>query len=76
MMTRDVALGMKLIRFDRREFKRRYGLDVVSLCRPTLDALVAEELVTVSDEALTLTPKGILWGDYVGHCLADALEHL
>jgi len=76
MMTRDVALGMKLIRFDRREFKRRYGLDVVSLCRTTLDALVAEALVTVSDDALTLTQKGILWGDYVGHCLADALEHL
>lgn len=73
-MIRDVGLGMKLIRFDRREFKRRYGFDVVALCRPTLDALVAEDLVVVGDDALTLTRKGILWGDYVSHCLIEALE--
>lgn len=76
MMTRDLALGMKLIRFDRREFQRRYGLDVATLVGPTLDALVAEDLIAIDDDALTLTRKGILWGDYVGHCLADALEHL
>ncbi len=73
-MIRDVGLGMKLIRFDRREFKRRYGFDVVALCRSTLDALVAEDLVVISDDALTLTRKGILWGDYVSHCLIEALE--
>lgn len=74
LMTRDVALGMKLIRFDRKEFKRRYGFDVVALCKSTVDALIAEDLLRVDDEALELTSKGILWGDYVGHCLADALE--
>ena len=73
-MTRDLGLGLKLIRFDRREFKRRYGFDVVALCRSTLDALVAEDLVVISDDALTLTRKGILWGDYVSHCLIEALE--
>ncbi len=74
LMTRDVALGMKLIRFDRKEFKRRYGFDVVALCKSTVDALIAEDVLRVDENALELTPKGILWGDYVGHCLAEALE--
>lgn len=73
-MTRDVALGMKLIRFDRREFQRRYGFDVVALCRTTVEALQAEDMLSVDAEALTLTRKGILWGDYVGHCMTAALE--
>lgn len=76
LMTRDVALGMKLIRFDRKDFKRRYGLDVVALCRPTIDALVADGFLTVLPESLTLTEKGILWGDYVGHRIAAAMESL
>jgi oxygen-independent coproporphyrinogen III oxidase len=76
LMIRDVSLGMKLIRFDRKEFRRRYGFDVVALCEPTVEALVAEELVAVEDDALSLTRKGILWGDYVGHCLVAALENM
>jgi len=73
-MIRDVGLGMKLIRFDRKEFKRRYGLDVLSLCRSAADSLVEEGLLTIEDDALVLTRKGVLWGDYVGHCLVAAME--
>jgi oxygen-independent coproporphyrinogen-3 oxidase len=76
LMTRDVALGMKLIHFDRKEFQRRYGFDVVSLCAPTIRALVDDGLVTVDKAALSLTAKGMRWGDYVGHRLAAALEAL
>lgn len=75
LMTRDVALGMKLIRFDRKEFERRYGFDIVALCKDTVDALEAADFVRVEPDALSLTRKGILWGDYVGHCLSDVLEH-
>lgn len=74
LMTRDVALGMKLIRFDRKEFQRRYGFDVLSLCGSTVEALAADGLVEVAPDTLSLTRKGILWGDYVGHRLAAALE--
>lgn len=74
LMTRDVALGMKLIRFDRQEFRRRYGFDVLSLCGSTVEKLVGDGLLQVEEEALSLTRKGVLWGDYVGHCLAAALE--
>lgn len=73
-MVRDVALGMKLIRFDRHEFRRRYGLDVLSLCRSAADALVDEGLLEIDHDTLQLTRKGILWGDYVGHCLIAAME--
>lgn len=75
-MTRDVALGMKLIRFDRKEFQHRYGFDIVALCGSTVRALAEEGLVTVDRDALALTAKGIRWGDYVGHRLAFALERI
>jgi oxygen-independent coproporphyrinogen III oxidase len=76
LMTRDVALGMKLIRFDRKEFQRRYGFDVVALCGPAVQTLAQEGLVTVENDTLSLTAKGLRWGDYVGHCLAAALESM
>jgi oxygen-independent coproporphyrinogen-3 oxidase len=76
LMTRDVALGMKLIHFDRKEFQRRYGFDVVMLCGPTIQTLTQDGLVEVGKDTLSLTAKGIRWGDYVGHCLATALESM
>jgi oxygen-independent coproporphyrinogen-3 oxidase len=76
LMTRDVALGMKLIHFDRKEFQRRHGFDVVALCGPTVQTLSNDGLVEVNHDTLSLTPKGLRWGDYVGHCLTAALESL
>jgi oxygen-independent coproporphyrinogen-3 oxidase len=74
LMTRDLSLGMKLIHFDRKEFKRRYGFDVLTFCGPTVAALVESGLVEVTPDTLSLTRRGLLWGDYVGHCLTDAME--
>ncbi len=76
LMTRDVILGMKLIRFDRRAFRRRHGLDLARLCEPTLQRLQQDDFVTVDDDAIVLTKKGILYGDYVGRVLAASLESL
>jgi oxygen-independent coproporphyrinogen-3 oxidase len=76
MMTRDVILGMKLIRFDRRAFKKRHGIDLLRLCEPTLARLRQDDFITVDDEAIALTEKGILYGDYVGRVLASSLESL
>lgn len=76
LMTRDVILGMKLIRFDRRTFTKRHGLDLARLCEPVLKRLQEDELVTVDDEAIVLSRKGILYGDYVGRVLANSLESL
>jgi oxygen-independent coproporphyrinogen-3 oxidase len=76
MMTRGVILGMKLIRFDRRAFKKRHGIDLLRLCGPTVARLRQDDFITVDDEAIVLTEKGILYGDYVGRVLASSLESL
>jgi oxygen-independent coproporphyrinogen III oxidase len=76
LMTRDVILGMKLIRFDRRTFRKRHGIDLVRLCEPVVLRLQEDEFLTVEDDAIVLTIKGILYGDYVGRVLATALESL
>jgi oxygen-independent coproporphyrinogen III oxidase len=76
LMTRDVILGMKLVRFDRRAFMARHGLDVMRLCGPAIRKLEDDEFLTVDDEAIVLSRKGILYGDYVGRVLALALESL
>lgn len=76
LMTRELVLALKGIHFDRKDFRRRYGFDVVSFCKPTIDGLAADGLLSVEGDRLSLTRKGILWGDYVGHCLASAMESL
>lgn len=76
LMTRDVVLGMKLIRFDRRTFRKRHGIDLVRLCEPVVRRLQEDEFIAVEDEAIVVTRKGILYGDYVGRVLATALESL
>ncbi|PRQ08466.1 coproporphyrinogen-III oxidase family protein [Enhygromyxa salina] len=73
-MTRDLALGIKLLRFDRVEFRRRYGYDVMDVCGPTISALAEEGYVELLDDTLAMTRKGMLWGDYVGHNIVAAME--
>jgi len=76
LMTRDVILGMKLIRFDLRKFRKRHGLDLVRLCEPALQKLQKDDFLMFDDEAVILTRKGILYGDHVGRVLASSLESL
>jgi oxygen-independent coproporphyrinogen III oxidase len=75
-MTRDVILGLKLIRLDRGVFRRRHGLDLIRLCNPAVQRLQNDDFITVDDEAIVLTRKGILYGDYTGRVLATSLESL
>lgn len=74
LMARDVVLGMKLIDLDRKAFQQRHGFDLVRLCAPTVDELVAGDFLTVTDTHLSLTRKGILWGDFTGRRLAAAVD--
>jgi oxygen-independent coproporphyrinogen-3 oxidase len=76
MMTRDVILGLKLIRFDRAAFKARHGLDLLRLCAATVRQLEDDGFVCVDENAIVLTERGILYGDYVGRVLACSLETL
>jgi len=74
LMARDVVLGMKLIHLDRKVFQHRHGFDLVRLCAPAVDELIADDLISVTDECVSLTRKGILWGDYSGRKLAAAVD--
>ena len=74
LMARDVILGMKLIHLDRKAFQHRHGFDLVRLCAPTVDRLIADDLIAVTDERVSLTRKGILWGDFSGRELAAAVD--
>ncbi|HBE16232.1 MAG TPA: coproporphyrinogen III oxidase [Cyanobacteria bacterium UBA11149] len=75
-MVRDVLLGMKLLRFDLQKFKNQYGFRLESLCAAPLKDLKSEGFVVVSDEAIELTSKGILYGDFVGKTLSDYLKNM
>lgn len=74
LMARDVVLGLKLLHLDRKEFQRRYGFDLVKLVEPTVEALVGGDFITVTDERISLTRKGLLWGDYTGRQLSAAVD--
>jgi oxygen-independent coproporphyrinogen-3 oxidase len=75
-MIRDVVLGMKLVSFDLRAFERKYGFKLETLCATTIKELVQDGFITMSDDALRLSRKGILYGDYAGKSLARALMNL
>jgi oxygen-independent coproporphyrinogen-3 oxidase len=62
IMAREAVLGFKLFRIDRSAFKRRHGFDIVELYGPRIAQLETEGLMTVTDDAVTLTRRG---RDYV-----------
>ncbi|MGH8547087.1 MAG: coproporphyrinogen-III oxidase family protein [Methylococcales bacterium] len=72
-MIREVVLGMKLVRFDLRRFQQRHGFRLEALCASTLEQLVLDDFIALSDDEITLTAKGILHGDYTGKSLARSL---
>lgn len=73
---REVLLGMKLVRFDLRRFQSRHGFKLELLCADTLATLVADGFITLSEDEIQLTNKGILYGDYSGKSLARRLMDL
>ncbi len=75
-MIRDVILGIKLIHLPLTDFQRKYGFTLTSLCLPTLEHLQAEDFISFSDNEISLTSKGILYGDYVGKRLAQSLREI
>lgn len=70
---RDVVLGMKLACFDLRWFQQKHGFKLESLCAQTLQALQADDFITVGSDEIRLTAKGMLYGDYAGKSLTRAL---
>lgn len=75
-MIRDVMLEMKLARLDLKAFQRKHGLKLPSVCASVIQQLESENFITVSDDDIKMTTKGILYGDYVGKKLAKSLMTL
>ena len=70
---RDVVLCMKLSSFDLRWFQQKHGFKLESLCAPTLQELQTDNFITMSENEIRLTEKGMLYGDYAGKSLTRAL---
>jgi oxygen-independent coproporphyrinogen-3 oxidase len=76
LMVRDVVLGMKLLRLDVKEFRKRHGVDLKRLCAPALEDLERQDFIRVDETWVELTRKGILYGDTVGKALGACLQEL
>ncbi|MCI5116343.1 MAG: hypothetical protein D3912_16320 [Candidatus Electrothrix sp. AX1] len=74
-MIRTVTLGMKLVQLDLKAFRDKFGFRLETLCAPVLSSLAEEGFITLSQEAVELTSKGILYGDYSGKCIAEYLKN-
>ena len=73
-MMREVLLGMKLLRLNLKDFQKRHGFKLDSLCATTLEQLERQEFISCSENEIELTAKGILYGDYVGQTLVNCLK--
>lgn len=75
-MMREVLLGIKLLRFDLRNFQKRHGFKLESLCASTLKKLELEGFISLSKDEILLTSKGVLYGDYVGQTLVECIKQM
>jgi oxygen-independent coproporphyrinogen-3 oxidase len=73
-MMHTVMLEMKLTRLDLKAFQDKYGFRLESLCEDTLNHLISEGFIILSDDYLEKTRKGLLFGDYPGKVLAESLK--
>ncbi|PCI28601.1 MAG: radical SAM protein [SAR324 cluster bacterium] len=75
-MVRAIQLELKLISFNLVAFRKKFGFSLESLVGPTLQLLVEEGYITLSEEELKLTGKGILYGDFTAKIISNALTKL
>jgi oxygen-independent coproporphyrinogen-3 oxidase len=66
---------MKLLRLDLDKFEKGYGFNLKTLCASVLTDLELDGFISVSDNAIELTSKGMLYGDFVGVTLSDHLRN-
>lgn len=76
LMVRDLVLGMKLMRYNIDLFEERFGFRLEKMCAPVIGQLVDEGYVTIENNEIALTQKGILHGDYAGKSLGQYLLKL
>jgi oxygen-independent coproporphyrinogen-3 oxidase len=75
-MVRAALLGMKLMKMDLDTYENNFGFRLEKLCASTIEELVAEGFITLTDTAIISTRKGILHADYIGKQLGRALQNI
>ena len=63
--------GLPLLSLDRRRYTRLFGSDVADDFAPVLDAARRADLLTFSERAIELTPKGMFFADAIAGLLAE-----
>jgi len=64
-MYRFVYLGLRSLRINKEEFKKRFGVDVDNVFSDALKKLKKNKMIDSNDNEIWLTAKGILWGGNV-----------
>ena len=72
-MAREVIMGLKCLRVDRKGFSERHGFDVLDLYGPQIQALVTDHLLDVSEDEIALTRRGRAFVDII--CSVFYLPH-
>jgi oxygen-independent coproporphyrinogen-3 oxidase len=73
LMVRELLLGMKLMNYDMALFEEKFGFQVEKICASALDELVKDGFISVDNQIISLTNKGMLHGDYAGKRLSQDL---
>ncbi|MCP4155878.1 MAG: radical SAM family heme chaperone HemW [bacterium] len=74
LMIRDLLMGMKLCRLDRKAYQQKHGIDICELLKETVTELEAGDYIRVDENHISLATNGILYGDYTAKRLAFALK--
>jgi oxygen-independent coproporphyrinogen-3 oxidase len=74
MMLREVVMGIKLIHLSLPRLRSRHGIDLRAVCATALAELEEEGFIQVSDESISLTDHGVLYGDWVAKVLEGSLK--
>jgi oxygen-independent coproporphyrinogen III oxidase len=74
LLVREAVMGIKLVDLDHVRFRKRHGVDLRTVCADELAQLAEEGFLTVGERTISLTDRGILYGDHVGRSLEAALK--
>jgi oxygen-independent coproporphyrinogen-3 oxidase len=74
LMVRDVVMGIKLVHFDHALFREKHGFDLLHACGDEIERLRDEGFLGYDEQRISLTDRGLIFGDYVGRCLERSLK--
>ena len=74
LLSETLIMGFRILNgIDRNAFKLRFGKDITEYIGKTINLWLKKKLVSISDEHVSLTPKGLL---FLNSFLCDCLQEL